>query len=101
MLGQISVQLTDNRKKSTDAYVAQYRRDIPALVPQAKLVPAVNAHHRADRVSVDFAQTSQTLARARRNALLAAARAAAARTVRRSRALRGKGWVHLLFSSSR
>jgi HAE1 family hydrophobic/amphiphilic exporter-1 len=38
MLGQITVQLTDDRKKSTAAYVAQYRNDIPALVPQAKVV---------------------------------------------------------------
>ena len=38
MLGQITVQLTDNRKESTNDYVAQYRRDIPALVPQANVV---------------------------------------------------------------
>jgi HAE1 family hydrophobic/amphiphilic exporter-1 len=38
MLGQITVQLSDDRKMSTDAYVAQYRRAIPALVPQANVV---------------------------------------------------------------
>jgi HAE1 family hydrophobic/amphiphilic exporter-1 len=38
MLGQIAVQLVDNRKTSTNDYVAQFRRDVPALVPEAQVV---------------------------------------------------------------
>jgi HAE1 family hydrophobic/amphiphilic exporter-1 len=32
------VQLVDNRKTSTNDYVAQFRRDVPALVPEAQVV---------------------------------------------------------------
>ncbi len=44
-LGQITVQLNTNRKHTTDFYVAQYRRDIPKLVPQAKVavIPATSS----------------------------------------------------------